>query len=160
MNIEFRELRAVPLDALVELFNDPGVRRHLPLARAEFTPEMCARFVASKERMWAEHGYGPWAFYVDGHFAGWGGIQPEEGDADLGLVLHPRFWGVGGRLARRVLSQAFHELGRDSVIVLLPPTRTRVRALKRLGFTEDGEAVVSGETFRRYRCRNPDAALA
>lgn len=33
-------------------------------------------------------------FFVDGQFAGWGGLQQEDGDADLALVLHPDYWGL------------------------------------------------------------------
>lgn len=44
---------------------------------------------------WQQYGYGPWAFEIDQQFAGWGGLQYEEGDADLALVLHPKFWGSG-----------------------------------------------------------------
>jgi len=31
-------------------------------------------WIAGKEKLWAEHGYGPWAFLIDGKFAGWGGL--------------------------------------------------------------------------------------
>jgi RimJ/RimL family protein N-acetyltransferase len=155
MHVEFKRLPEVPLSDLADLFNDPDVCRHLPLAKAPSTPETCSRFVMAKERMWAEHGYGPWAFLVDGEFAGWGGLQPEGPDADLGFVLRPRFWGMGLRLAREVLRRAFEEMDHDSVIVLLPPSRTRVRGLKRIGFEPDGEAVVGGERFLRYRRYNP-----
>jgi RimJ/RimL family protein N-acetyltransferase len=155
MPIEFKRLPEVPLEHLVDLFNDPDVRRHLPLAKSPFTAESCARFVAAKEQLWAEHGYGPWAFFVDGEFAGWGGLQPEGPDADLGFVLHPRFWGLGLRLTREILRQAFEEMNRESVIVLLPPSRARVRALKRMGFEADGETLVGGERFIRYRRYNP-----
>lgn len=156
MHVEFKRLTDASLADLEVLFNDPDVRRHLPLAKGTFTAETCARFVAAKERIWAEHGYGPWAFFVDGEFAGWGGLQPEGTDADLGVVLHPRFWGLGYRLAREILRRAFVDLGHESVIVLLPPSRTRVRALKRMGFEEDGEIVLGGERFIRYRAWNPD----
>lgn len=156
--IEFRRLPGVALAELAALFNHPGVRRHLPLARGDFTEEMCARFVRAKEAMWADHGYGPWAFFVDGAFAGWGGLQPEDGDADLGLVLHPAHWGAGPRLAREILRRAFAEMSMESVIVLLPPSRTRIRAIRRLGFQPDGEAVLSGERFLRFRLRNPAGA--
>jgi [ribosomal protein S5]-alanine N-acetyltransferase len=155
MRVELKRLSEVRLEDLADLFNDPDVRRHLPLAVEPFTIETCARFVAAKERMWTDHGYGPWAFVVDGEFAGWGGLQPEGPDADLGLVLRPRFWGLGLQLAREILRQAFDEMDRDSVIVLLPPSRTRVRALKRMGFEADGEAVVGRERFMRYRRHNP-----
>lgn len=153
MNIEFRKLSAVPLEELVALFEDDDVRRHLPLAREPFTRQMCERFVVAKERMWHEHGYGPWAFYVDGAFAGWGGLQPEGGDADLGLILHRRYWGIGMVLAREILRRAFEEMALTSVIVLLPPSRTRTRALTRLGFRADGELEIDGARFLRYRLR-------
>jgi len=155
MRVEFRRLSEVPLADLADLFNHPEVRHHLPLATGEFTEERCARFVAAKERLWEEQGFGPWAFFVAGAFAGWGGLQPEGGDADLGLVLHPAHWGMGPRLAREILRRAFGEMGFESVIVLLPPSRTRVRAILRLGFQADGEVVHSGERFVRYRLRRP-----
>lgn len=158
MAVDFRRLSEVALSDLADLLNHPEVRRHLPLATGEFTEEMCARFVSAKERLWAEHGYGPWAFFVDGTFAGWGGLQPEGGDADLGLVLHPTYWGIGPQLAREVLRRAFVDMGFESVIILLPPSRTRIRAIRRLGFESDGEVVLSGERFLRYRLRHPGCA--
>lgn len=158
MPIEFKRLTEVPLRDLADLFNDPAVRRHLPLAKAPFTARTCAGFVAAKEKMWMEHGYGPWAFFVDGEFAGWGGLQPDGLDADLGFVLHPRFWGLGFKLSREILRQAFDEMDRDSVIVLLPPSRTRIRALTRMGFVADGEALVDQERFMRYRRHSPQRA--
>lgn len=132
------------------LFNNPSVRRHLPLATSDYTEAECAEFVAVKERMWAEHGYGPVAFYIDGEFAGWGGIQPDGGEADLALVLQPDHWGAGPRICRDIIRHA-SELDLRSVVVLLPPTRVRTRALDRLGFRRDGEVHVHGERFIRYR---------
>lgn len=83
------------------------------------------------------------------------GIMHVEFKTDLAIVLHPRFWGLGYTLAREILRRAFAEMDHDSVIVLLPPSRTRVRALKRMGFEEDGQVVLGGELFIRYRGRNP-----
>lgn len=160
MQIELQRLGRVAIPDLVALFNHPEVRRHLPLARGTFTAETCERFVAAKERLWAEHGFGPWAFVVDGAFAGWGGLQPEDGDADLGLVLHPRHWGIGPELCREVLRRAFEEMGLASVIVLLPPSRTRMRAILRFGFRPDGEVEIGSERFLRYRLANPGSAPA
>lgn len=151
--VEFKRLTEVSLVDLAELFNHPDVRRHLPLAEGRFTAERCASFVLEKERMWDEHGYGPWAFFVEGRFAGWGGLQPEGPDADFGLVLHPRFWGLGPALVLEILRRAFEEMGCDSVTILLPPSRTRIRALKRIGFERDGSVASGGERFARYRKR-------
>jgi [ribosomal protein S5]-alanine N-acetyltransferase len=149
--IVFQRLPLVASEELIALMNDPRVRRHLPLARGPFGPTECARFVAAKEQLWTLHGYGPWAFVVDGVFAGWGGLQPERMDVDLGLVLRPAYWGLGRTLAARFVTTAFEELGAASVVVLLPRSRVRVSGIARLGFRRDGEVDVGGMPFHRYR---------
>jgi hypothetical protein len=88
---------------------------------------------------------------VGGQLIGWGGLQPEAGDVDLGLVLHPHFWGLGRVLYERLLVEAVEVLRVASVIVLLPPSRVRTSGLRRLGFVPDGEAEVGGTRFLRFR---------
>ena len=92
---------------------------------------------------------------IDGKFAGWGGLQPEEGDADLGLVLHPDYWGMGKVIYDEIIHRAFGEMGFESVTILFPPTRTRVKGILRLGFKPDGEVEAYGERFIRYRLYAP-----
>lgn len=152
--IVFTRLPQVEAADLIALMNDPRVRRHLPLARGVFGPAECERFVQAKERIWAEHGYGPWAFVIRGEFAGWGGLQPEGDDIDLGLVLRPKFWGWGPTLYARLAAAAFDDLRAVSIIILLPPSRVHVSGLLRLGLRLDGEIDVAGERLFRYR-RSP-----
>ena len=149
--IELKRLTEVNPAAVIELMNDPAVRRHLPLARGHFGRSEYKRFLAAKERMWEERGFGPWAFVLDDELVGWGGLQPEGDDADVGLVLSQKYWGAGRVLYGRILDHAFDELGLDSVIALLPQSRTRVGALTRLGFREDGEIMIGNERFNRFR---------
>ena len=155
MGIEFKRLSEVDKSDIIELSNHPLVRRHMPLASDNFGEAECDKFIAAKERQWAEHGYGPWAFIVDGKFAGWGGLQPEHGDADLGLVLHPNYWGIGKTLYDEIIRGAFGEMGFKSVTIVFPPTRTRVKGILRLGFQPDGEVEIAGERFIRYRLHAP-----
>ena len=149
--IAFTRLTQIPSVAIIDLMNEPAVRRHLPLAQGEFGEVDCDRFVAMKEQMWEENGFGPWAFWLDGEFIGWGGLQPEGNDVDVGLILSQKYWGAGLAIYRRILKQAFEELCIDSITALLPPSRTRVTALRRLGFREDGEVVIQDQRFIRYR---------
>ena len=158
--VVFKRLPEVDPEDLMALMNDPRVRRHLPLARDHFGPEACARFVAAKERLWVEHGYGPWAFFVDGEFAGWGGLQPGGDEVDLGLVLRPQHWGVGRALYERLVAHAFDTMGVPSVVILLPPSRVRVSGVLQLGFRPDGEVQVAGERFLRYRLTAPALRIA
>jgi ribosomal-protein-alanine N-acetyltransferase len=153
--LELLPLPDVDLDDLVALMSAPRIGAHLPLLTEPFTAELARAFVAAKRRIWEAHGYGPWAFFVDGELAGWGGLQPEHGDADLALVLHPRFWGWGRRIFERVLAEAFEELGLASITALLPPNRPNARAVTRLGFVRDGQVVMGGAAFARFRLHRP-----
>lgn len=154
--VSFEPLHGVDPELVIELMNDPDVRRHLPLARGRFGRREYGRFIAAKARMWREHGYGPWAFLLDDEFVGWGGLQPEGGDVGVGLVLRRIHWGAGRVLYDRIVNHAFGELGVDSVVVLLPPSRTRVAGLRRLGFRADGQCTIGEEPFHRYRLTRGD----
>lgn len=158
MSVEWIDLSEIPPAALLALHRDPRVLHHLPLATGIFDAPACRVWLAEKARVWAVHGVGVRALRIDGQFAGWGGLQPEAGDLGLALVLSPRFWGHGPALCRALLDWAFDGLGRESVVVLLPPSRPRTRALARLGFQAEGEVVLDGQCFVRFRCRAPGPA--
>ena len=150
-DLQFVSLSEIDPAEIIALMNLEPVGRLLPLLRGPFTEADCAAFLAAKQALWNEHGYGPWAFAIDGRFAGWGGLQAEEGEADFGLVLHPDFWGWGRRIFERVRDQAFGEMGLASITALLPPARANARAVERFGFREDGAVMVGEARFRRFR---------
>ena len=100
--LEFVPLASVPEEELVALMSHPRVAAYLPLLSGGFTLEACRAFVHAKQTMWLEHGYGPWAFRVDGELAGWGGLPEHPGHHAAGL--HPRRRGDGGRAALPALS--------------------------------------------------------
>ena len=151
MNIEFKRLTEINISEIIELMNNPLVRRHMPLAQGHFDEAACSAFIVAKDQIWKEHGYGPWAFVVNGAFVGWGGLQPEHNDVEVALVLHPKAWGLGKALFDEIIRRAFGEMGLSSVVVLFPPSRTRVKALLRSGFKSDGELEIEGKRFLRYR---------
>ncbi|MEU8005110.1 GNAT family N-acetyltransferase [Catellatospora sp. NPDC049111] len=156
MNLRLARLTEIDPAHLIGLMGDPRVRRHMPLADGAFGHAECRAFVAAKEALWREHGYGPWALLVDGEFAGWGGLQPEDADVDLALVLHPRFWGHGRAICARVLDEAFGTFGFDAVTILLPPTRRGGHGVTRLGFVADGQTSIEGRRFLRFRLQAAD----
>jgi ribosomal-protein-alanine N-acetyltransferase len=151
MKIEFKHLTEVPRSDIIDLMNNPLVQRYMPLTGETFSERDYNEFIAAKEQLWTEYGYGPWAFLVDGQFVGWGGLQPEDGDADLGLVLHPNHWGLGQVLYLEIIERGFGEMGFESITALLPPIRKRTKGLLRLGFKPDGELMIEGERFIRFR---------
>lgn len=149
-SIDFRRLTEVPVTDVRELLNEPKNWRHMPLADG-FSDAATADWVRDKDAQWELYGYGPWAVLIDGEFAGWGGFQCEDGVADYGLVLAPRFWGHGDSVTRLALHHGFDELGLDEVTIALPFTRNPGAALRRLGFRDDGVVTYGTAEFRRFR---------
>lgn len=82
-NIQLASLWDVERQKLIDLMNNVQVRAQLPLLTNVFTEASCTAFLEAKQQLWDEHGYGPWAFMINGEFAGWGGLQPESGEADF-----------------------------------------------------------------------------
>jgi RimJ/RimL family protein N-acetyltransferase len=148
--IRFGRLTEVPTPVVSRLLNEPRNARHMPLA-GHFDDAQTADWVRSKDAQWEEHGYGPWAVFVDGEFAGWGGFQREDEGADFGLVLFPSFWGVGAPVTRAALDAGFTEFGFAEVFVALPYSRSPERVMARWGFAPLGGGEVEGVPFRRYR---------
>ena len=150
-DIEFVHLSEITEQQIIDLMNNEMVGKQMPLLAAGFSSKQCQAFLKAKKQLWDEHGFGPWAFLIKGEFAGWGGVQPEEGEADFALVLHPNFWGWGRKIFNKVRDQAFNQMNLKSITILFPPTRTNSKAITRMGFVQDGKQTVGGEDFMRFR---------
>lgn len=154
------EIKVVHLDEveeekIIDLMNNGSVAKYLPLLSGEFSEEDCRTFLRAKKKLWNEHGFGPWAFLIDQEFAGWGGLQPEQGEADFALILHPKYWGWGLKIFREVEDRAFNDMNLSSITALLPPNRQNSKAITRFGFVEEGELKVDGKIFRKFRLNKP-----
>ncbi len=150
-NIQFQRLTEVNKTEIIALMNNHLVKRQMPLLKGGFDEGTCDKFIKAKEHLWNKYGYGPWAIIINDKFAGWGGLQPEHGEADLALVLHPNYWGLGKVLYNQIIAKAFGEMGLQSVTVLFPPSRTRIKGLLKLGFKKDDELMIGNEQFLRFR---------
>ncbi|HMB63721.1 MAG TPA: GNAT family N-acetyltransferase [Eudoraea sp.] len=155
MKIELKRLTEVKKPELINLMNHPMVRRQMPLLKESFNESACNKFIAAKELLWMDYGYGPWAFFIEGHFAGWGGLQPEDGEADLALVLHPDYWGMGKTIYQHIIKRAFYEMNLESVTILFPPTRIHINGLLKLGFKKESEVMLGRQLFIKYRLKRP-----
>lgn len=150
-DIEFLDLSEINPSDIINLMNNEAVGKLMPLLAGGFSQEDCNAFLKAKKSLWDEHGYGPWAFIIQDEFAGWGGLQQEQGEADFALVLHPKFWGYGLKIFNKTKEIAFNQMGIETITVLFPPNRTNSKAIFRMGFKEDGETEVSGEMFKKFR---------
>ena len=149
--ISFSRLSTIPVEEIAAHMSDPILAVHMPLLDGSWDNQRAADFVAMKEARWAQDGLGHWAILSDGDYVGWGGFQREGADWDFGLVLKPSAFGLGNRITAQALAFARGDARIPSVTFLLPPTRKKLGALKRLGAQSEGDVTIDGALFRKYR---------
>jgi hypothetical protein len=155
MHFEKRKLKDVDKNLIIQLLNNPMIKRHMPLSVEHFDENNYRDFIASKEAIWKIFGFGPCAYFINNEFVGWGGIQPDEDDFELALVLAPAYWSLGRHFYNDLIHEAFTELNLDSVTILFPPSRTRIKWILKAGFIEEGQVIIDGERFIRFRLNKP-----
>ncbi|MCG7630413.1 GNAT family N-acetyltransferase [Epibacterium sp. MM17-32] len=150
--IAFHRLSDIAPEEITAHMSDPRLRDHMPLLDGvRWDAATTEKFVAGKERCWAQDGLGHWAFVVGGRYVGWGGFEKEGDDWDFGLVLRPDAFGLGRRIADKALRFARKDPRIPYVTFLLPPSRRHLGALRRLGAEEIGMVPYQGAEFRKFR---------
>jgi hypothetical protein len=149
--IKFVRLSDVEPNEILAHMSDWRVAEHMPLLKFTWDASTVAQFVAKKEECWVRDGLGHWAFLSDDRYVGWGGFQKEAAEWDFGLVLRPDAFGLGVRISRKAIDFAISDERIPYVTFLLPPSRTHLRALNRLGAWQVGEVDYDGATFLKFQ---------
>jgi RimJ/RimL family protein N-acetyltransferase len=141
--VRLRQWEARDCASFAELNADPVAMEHFPsvLTRAE-SDAMAERLRAVIE----DKGWGFWCLEIDGHCAGFTGLNVPTFDApfmpavEIGWRLLPRHWGRGyaTEAARLALDYGFAVLKVDEVVAFAVPANARSRAvMERLGMQHD-----------------------
>ena len=149
--VTFVRLTEIEPAEIADHMSDPRVAEHMPLLTSDWDAKAAAEFVAHKEKTWARDGLGHWAILLDGRYVGWGGFQKEGDEWDFGLVLKPNEFGAGRRITKKAIDFALADERIPFVTFLLPPSRTNLGALQRLGARQIGEIDYDGSTFLKFR---------
>ncbi|WP_299917170.1 GNAT family N-acetyltransferase [uncultured Roseobacter sp.] len=150
-HIVFARLNRISPREIAAHMSDPCVAEHMPLLTSAWDETAANEFITMKEQHWRRDGLGHWAILVDDAYAGWGGFQKEGDEWDFGLVLKPSFFGLGMRITAKAITFAQEDERIPFVTFLLPPSRTNLSALKRLGAEYVGRATHAGADFLKYR---------
>ncbi|WP_153041653.1 MULTISPECIES: GNAT family N-acetyltransferase [unclassified Pseudovibrio] len=153
--ITFTRLPEVEPSEIIAHMSDPRIAEHMPLLTFEWDEAAVSKFVTAKEECWKRDGLGHWAILLDNNYVGWGGFQKEGDEWDYGLVLKTEFFGLGTRISQKAIEFALADERIPFVTFLLPPSRKKLGALKRLGAVFVGEIEYDGTTFLKY-CLNTE----
>jgi hypothetical protein len=153
--IELASLREAPVDQLWAILRDPRIARHMPLHDPSISVSWVEQWVESKMSQWPDESMGPWAIYLDGTLAGWGGYQPDDGVAELAVVLKPDSWGAGQEIVSAI-NVRWTEVGNSLPRrFYLPKSRRVLHLAKRFSFHKVGETSLGDTTFDVYELLDP-----
>ncbi len=149
--IAFTRLSSIPTKVIIAHMTDPRVAEHMPLLTFEWDQKTAAEFIKAKEECWQRDGLGHWAILCNGAYVGWGGFQKEGDDWDFGLVLKPEYFGLGLKITKKAIQFAKDNKAIPYVTFLLPQSRTRLKALERMGAQFVKTITYNGQEFLKYR---------
>ncbi len=150
-HLTFFRLSDVSPDRIIAHMSDPRVKAHMPLNTFEWGHDTVSRFVAAKEACWRRDGLGHWAIFCNRSYAGWGGFERDADTWDYGLVLTPKYFGLGMRITRKAIRFALDDERISTVTFLLPHSRKKRGALARLGASFVGDVEFNGARFLKFK---------
>ncbi len=165
-----RRLRLRPFhpeheDALLHLWNDPGVRRYLwddqPVPQEEVRAQ-----IALSQQDFHERGFGEFSLFLaerPEELIGFSGLRHIDGGEEIELLygLLPEHWGRGlaTEAARAVLQFGFEQVGLEVILAGADfDNAASLRCLERLGMSSAGERRVGPLRLpaRYYQLRRQD----
>ena len=134
---------------LTRILNDKMVRRHL-VDHPEFGPDEIEEWVKQKAKVDKDPNCRVRGIVIKGELAGWCGIQVENGQYDLGIILSPAFWGYGHTVFWDLLKWS-KELEHKEVFIHLLESRPESKAIQRRIGASITSTQMMGRSFRSYK---------
>ena len=126
-NIEYLNFRQVDPKDLMSILNEDSLRTHL-VDHPYFDSTSIQTWIENKIQTDAMQGCRVRAILIDGSLAGWCGIQPDNHDFEIAIVISQKFWGYGKSIFKTLMLWA-SELGHKEVVFHLLDTRREYKAL-------------------------------
>jgi len=130
MNIKYVNFSKVdPVDFLV-LLNKQKLRRHL-VKHDLFDIDSINNWIKAKLAVDAKPGCRVRAVLFNNELAGWCGIQFDNAEYEIAIIIDDCLWGAGKRIYKEVMRWA-KELGHVEVVIHLLDSRPEYKFLRKL----------------------------
>ncbi len=128
--LDYLTLDSVVPAEFVPLLNKASVRQHL-IEHPLFDDASVSVWLKAKQQVDATPGCKVRAIRVDGAWAGWCGIQSEQGRYEIAVILDNQYWGLGRQVFTEVMGWA-KGFGHQTVYIHFLHTRREYRFLSRM----------------------------
>lgn len=145
--LKYVKLNEIEPEDLIPLLNKEATRAHL-IDHELFDLKAVKDWIQSKVEMDSKPGCRVRAIMVGRQLAGWCGIQFEEGNYEMAVVIDDSYWGLGRRVFRDTMAWA-KELGHTTIFIHLLHTRPEYRFLRKMS-KNVCEGEIRGNRFTTY----------
>lgn len=128
--IKYTKLNTIDPNDFLPLLNSKMVRKHL-IEHESFTIDTLTTWMQSKIEVDATSGCKLRGIVCGGELAGWCGIQFEGGKYELAIILDNKFWGLGKKVFKDMMSWA-KKLEHKEVYIHFHYTRPEYKFLKKI----------------------------
>lgn len=146
-NLAFVKLEQVDLNAMLDILNKESTRTHL-IKHKVFDLSDVERWISNKLEVDAMAGCKVRAIELDGVLAGWCGIQQEQGEFELAVVIDEPHWGLGKHIFKEMMQWAV-EMEHKTVFIHLLKTRRKYKFLEKVA-NEVSDLTLMGALFTSY----------
>lgn len=145
--IEYVKLNEVALTDFVSLLNKQKIREHL-IDHPLFDIVNAKAWIEAKLQVDCSPGCKVRAILVNKHLAGWCGIQIQDGQYEIAVIIDDKYWGLGVKIFREMMIWA-KNLGHKSIFIHFHHTRPEYRFLRKIS-KNVYESKLLGSKFTSY----------
>ena len=138
LSIRFKDLFSPSTNHWLDLFNNKKVRRHMPLAEVSVDADWINNWINHKVAASENSPFKIHSIWINGNFAGWAGIQVDNEDYELAIVLSPNYWGAGKILFQKLINEFEDSEVDKNLYIYLPLTRNTRQIAERFNLEEIG----------------------
>ena len=146
-NIRYEKMSDVNPDDFIPVLNAEEIRNHL-VSHDLFDSVTICEWVKEKTKCGDTPGCRVRAIIVDNKLAGWCGIQKDNENYEIAMVISKSHWGIGTSVFQDLKSWA-KELGHNEVTIHLLETRPEYRFLTKAS-TKSYKSKLLGRNFITY----------
>lgn len=146
--VDYPKFNTINPNDFLPLLNSKKIRKHL-IEHELFTIGTLTTWMHNKMKVDATSGCKVRGIVCEGELAGWCGIQLEEGNYELAIVIDDKFWGLGKTVFKDMMCWA-KELEHDEVYIHFLHTRPQYMFLKKIS-KNVYEADFFGSKFTTYQ---------
>ena len=145
--ITYRKFSAVDSSSFIPILNEESIRDHL-ISHNIFDEQSVNEWVEEKIECSSIAGCRIRAVYLDNNLVCWCGIQKEDKEYEIAIVISKSSWGIGVSIFNKLIGWS-KELGHKEVVIHLLETRPEYKFLRRKSIrTHDTKML--GRKFRTY----------